>query len=294
MLRIVCNIILVCVICISTSFILSWVLEAFFNLEPNFWGLSLVFMIFGLFLSIPFLTVGLAERGRNKGLRWFNQKLQRYEPRTRYTLRMFLTRLGVILVIGVILLVFLMQVADKEPWAYTLVPLFSGLFLGLLGASLISYNEISLIHPKKFRMDEEKRFKDLKLGLENYNRAVDFSLQRKKLYAIIQYVKHVYNLGLKEEKHRLETNLDKIIRALENENLSEIPKTLVKVFKNFDSFIKEYGDIGIEIRAPLWTRTKETMVSSFHKALPQLIWLLITIAIFLVLRMFIPIEISIP
>lgn len=240
------------------------------------------------------MTSGLFERGGEKWENWVSHKLQRYELRIRYILRKFLIRLGVTAVIGAMLIMILMQLTNGGLSAYTLIILFSGLFSGFLGVSLIFHYDISLIYFRNFRTNKIKHFKDLKHGLENYNKAVGFRFQSQKLYAITQYAKHVYNLELKEEINRLETKLDKIIRALENKNFGEIPSTLTELSKNSNFFIKKYGDVGIEIKAPFWTRTKEAITSSFHKALPQLIWLLIAIAIFLVLRMFIPIEISIP
>lgn len=295
LLRTVCILILICAVAICLSFVLYWVGIVFFNSEYDILELSLVFIIFILLISIPFLVPEtLTERGEEKLRNWFVSKRQHYELNTRYVLRNFFIRLGTIIAISTMLVMLLIQATlpegEQSP-LYPLIPFFSGIFLFILGRSIISDYGVSFIHFKKFRSGKWKIFKDLERGLKNYNRAVGFGFQAKKLYSITQYARHVYSLGLREEIYPLETGLDKIIQAFENRNLGEIPKTLAELAKNSDSFVEKYG---IEFKPSFRTRTKETITSSFHKALPQLIWLLISIGIFLLLSPFIPIEISFP
>jgi len=298
LLKIFCTTILFISVCIATSFIFYWVGKAFFNVEYNVLGIFVVLTVFACVFVIPFLIPKRPFAQRERKWRvWIDSKLSGYRLRTRYVLRKFLVRLGAVFSLGDLVVISLIQLTlqeGKQAQPYVLLPLFFGIFLSFIGLLVISDIDTSLLHFRKFREDEVKFFEDFRVGLKNYNRAVGFSFERTKLSVIIQYVEYIYQLNLKEEIYKFETHLDKVISALKERNLAEIPKVLAKVSKESDEFVERYRSIGIKIKTPFWTRMKEIMASSFRDVLPKLLWALIVIAVFLILSMFFSIDISMP
>jgi hypothetical protein len=248
---------------------------------------------FGMVIWILLSTSKTQEKGAQKLQNWFDSKLKRFELRTRYLFRLFIFRIGAIAFAGTILFGFFGTLAGEKHMLYIDL-LIIGLFLIWFSSCLISDKDIALFYFRKFRNDEIKNFEDLRRGLHRYNKTVDFRFSSKKMSAIIQYVKHAYDLDLEGCKKNIDMRLSEIIQSFENKQYGKIPDILVQFSTDCDSFVKTNSGLGIEIKPSLWIRVKENISSSLLKILPQLFWLLILITIYLILRTFVPIEISIP
>lgn len=279
---------------IALTSVLYWVGRAVFNVDlQNIYVLGLMIFIFGMAFWVMASTSTLQERGGRILQNWFDSKLEHFELRTRYELRLFLFRIGMIIFLGTVLFAFFGTLAGQRHMLY--IDLFIvGPVLILISHSLISDTGIALLFLKKFRSDKTKDNEDLRYGLQRYNRSVGFHIAPKRLSAISQYAIHVYHFKLGECETNIEKKLDEIIQSLENKQYGQIPDALVQLSTDCDSYITKYGGLGIEIKPSLWIRTKENVSSSLLKVLPQLFWLIILIAIYTILRTLIPIQLSIP
>jgi hypothetical protein len=279
---------------IAFTLVLYWFLRAVFNVDlQNTFQFGLMVFVFGMVFWAMASTSTLQERGARILQNWFDSRLEHFELRTRYELRLFLFRIGMIVFLGTVLFAFFGTLAGQQHMLYIDL-FFVGPLLILVSHSLISDTGIALLFLKKFRNDKNKDNEDLRHGLQRYNRSIRFHIAPKRLSAIAQYAMHVYHFKLEECQTNIENKLDEIIQSLENKQYGQIPDALVQLSADCDSYIKKYSGLGIEIKPSLWIRAKENVSSSLLKVLPQLFWLLILIAIYTILRTFIPIQLSFP
>jgi len=258
-------------------------------------GFVLIYFFFsGMVVWAIFQTPTTQERGAKRLQNWFDSKLKRFDLRTRHLLRVSLFRLGIIMSLGTFLYAFFATYAgESNTFFYDLFII--GIFLILFSPYLMSDKDVALVYFRKFRNDKIKLIQDLSRALNRYNKSVGFRFSTKKLSAIVQYVRHVDSLDLKEDKSNIEARLDVIIQSLQNKQYGEIPQVLANLSTDSNLFIQKYSNLGMEIKSSLWTRTKETFTFSMQKILPQLFWLLILLVVYLILRAFIPtIELPFP
>lgn len=127
------------------------------------------------------------------------------------------------------------------------------------------------------------------------NKSVGFRFSSRRLSAIVQYIEHADNLDLKEERSQIDSRLDTIIHSLQGKQYSEIPQILASLSAESDLLIQKYSDLGLEIKSFLQTKIKESCTSALQKVLPQLLWLLILLVVYLVLMTLFPtIELPFP
>ena len=292
MLRIVSALIIIGSLSIAIPSILYWIMKAMFNIDfGDTTTMVFTLFIFGMVIWILLSTSTTQDRGHQKLQNWFDRRLGGLELRTRYLLRLSLLRMGWITFVGTALFGVFSGLAGEKQTMFIDLFIF-GLFLMWFSTYLISDEGVALVHFRKFRNDKVKSSGDLRRALKCYNKSVDFRFSSKKLSASVQYAMHVYDLDLEECKNNIAMRLNEIIQSLENKQYGQIPEILVQLSSDYDSFLKNYGGLGIEIKPSLWVRTKENISSSLLQILPKLFWFLTLIAIYLILRTFIPIELS--
>ncbi len=255
--------------------------------------LTLMLFFFGMSTWFILSTETTQEKGAKKLRKWFDSKLGRLELRTRYLLRLFLWRIGVIASLGTILFAFFSTLAGEEHTFFVDI-LIIGLFLIWLSPYIISHRDIALVFFRKSRNSKTEMTKDLEGALQQYNKSVDFRLSQEKLTAITHYVRHAYGLNLEEDKSQIDAKLSDIIKSLETKQYGKIPQILSDLSVNSTDFFQKYSSLGIGIKSSLWTKTREAVASSMREILPKLFYLLILIVIYLILNIFLQIQISIP
>ncbi len=279
---------------IAITSVLYWFGRALFDVDVHDTdAIGLMVFVFGMAIWAMVSTSQLQERGARKLQNWFDSKLAHFELRTRYELRVFLFRMGMIMFLGTVLFGFFGTLAGQQHMVYIDL-FFIGPILVVFSHLLISDADIALLFLSKFREDSTKNDDNLRYGLQRYNRSVHFHIAPKRLSAIAQYAVHTYHFKIKECETSIEKKLDEIIHSLENKQYGQIPDVLAQLSADCDSYKKKYSGLGIEIKPSLWTRARENVSSSLLKVLPQLFWLLILIAIYTILRAFIPIQLSFP
>lgn len=279
---------------ITITSILYWIWKGIFKISfGDTLDLTLMFFFFGVLMWILLSTGTTQERGAKKLQKWFDSKLGRLELRTRRLLRLFFWQIGVIASLGTILFgVFSAFAGEKHTFFVDI--LLVGLFLIWFSPLLISDEDVALVLFRRFRNSKTAIVKDLEGALHRYNKSIDFRLSREKLSAITQYVRHAYSLNLEEAKNKIDAKLCGIIKSLETKQYGRIPQTLSDLSVDSTKFFQKYSSLGMEIQFSLWTKTKGIVVSLVREILPKLFYLLILIAIYLILNIFLQIQISIP
>jgi len=295
LLSILSALIIVGFLSIAITSILYWIQKGVFKTDlSDTLGTALTLFFFGMIIWAMFQTSTTQEKGARKLRNWFDSKLKRVDLRTKHLLRVSLFRVGIIATFGTMLFACFATYAGESQTLFIDL-LIIGLFLIWFSPLLMSDKDVALVFFRKFRNDEIKMIEDLSHALHRYNKSVDFRFSSKKLSAIVQYVKHAYSLDLEECKSNIELRLNEIVQSFENAQYGQIPEILVQLSTDCDSFMKRYSGLGIKIKPSLWIRAKENISSSLLKILPQLFWLLILIAIYFILRTFVPtIEIPFP
>lgn len=289
-LRIVFALILVGSLSYIITSALYWIWKVAFNTDfGDTTAFNLLLFYFGMAFWSIYSIRATVDRGSIRLENWVDSKLKRYELRTRYVFRLFLFRIGLVTFMGTILYWFAAGLLAGEKHTFAIDLFFVSLVLIGFSLLLISDKDIALLSFRKFRDDKTKNFEDLRHALKTYNKTTNLPFSTKELSEIAQYVTYAYNLNLEECKS-IDTSLNEIIKLIENKQDEQIPKILVQLSADCDSFIKKYSSIGIEIKPSLWIRVKETVSSALLKILPQVFWLLIIIAIYLIIRTFVPIE----
>lgn len=293
LLRVLVALIIVGSLSLIITSVLYWVFRIVFDAGIDTLGIGLYFYFFGMIVWGLISTSSHQEKGAIILRNWFDSRLKGFSLRARYQFRLFIFRVGIIAFLGTSIYAIVATYAGEQHVFY--IDLFiAGFFLMWFSPLLISDRDIALLFFRRFRNEKIKVAEDLELALKRYNKSVDFRFSSKKLSDIVQYVMHADGLGLEECKSSIDTRLSEIIQSLENKQYAKVPDILVQFSVDCDSFVKRYSDLGIEIRPSLWFRAKDTFSSCLLKILPQLLWLLILLIIYLVLRNFISIDFPFP
>lgn len=293
LLRVLAALIIVGSLSLMIVSVLNWILRIAFGSGINTLEMGLLLYFFGMVMWVLISTSSQQEKGAIVLRKWIDSKLKGFSLRSRYHFRLFIFRVGAIASLGTLIYGAVATYGGAKGSLH--LDLFiAGFLLAWFSPFIISDKDIALFYFKKFRNEKIKVAEDLKRALKRYNKSVDFRFSSKNLSDLVQYVMHAEGLDLEECRSTIDARLDEIIQSLENNQYGRVPDILVQFSTDCDSFVKKYGDLGVKIKPSFWFRAKDNFSASLLKILPQLLWLLVLLIVYLILRNFISIDFPFP
>lgn len=263
------------------------------NIRLDFPAMLLSFFIpsFTLIFSKYLLSVA-SEKSEPEFLLRMEKKLRHINENTRLLVANFLKWTGLCLsLIGLIFLVLMLnetyRIIPRRFADITLLISFNLSFL--LGLTLIGTARF-LMNPCDWTIRYLQRFRrnkipgDLDKALRSYNRTLGSSLSLKKLLSFSQFVNESYKIGKKKDSEDFDSQIDCIIKSLENRNISEANDRLITLSKSAMKLIKKHEEtLGFEVTYPLRLRIWEGFRETLTRVFPQLMLFLVWLALYIIL-----------
>jgi len=131
------------------------------------------------------------------------------------------------------------------------------------------------------------RFENLQKGLKDYNKALGSTLSIKRLLTISQCVEEGFLIGNDQEKEEMGRQLHVLFLNLKDRNVCSADRNLIDLSQSAEETVRRQKEVlGFEAKYPYRLVLWDTLRSSVGRVFPEVLSLLIGIAVLVILSYF--------
>lgn len=256
------------------------------------YGLFLPLFLLFLFLTVGAYILSIAhEIFRPKFRSKIRARIEKVELETRALITQGFRSTTICLLIVFVLIVASSQTSYLTESARSMItqwyfPVYLFLiFSTFLSNFLVDRLDWAVYNLERFGLTHELR--SLQKALKDYNRALGSTLSVKRLLTISQYVDEGFMIGSVKEKEDMTRQLHVLSTNLRDGNICYADRNLIDLSQLAEETVRKHREfLGFEARYPYRLRLWDTLRSSVGKVFPELMLVLIWIAVLMILSHF--------
>jgi hypothetical protein len=137
------------------------------------------------------------------------------------------------------------------------------------------------------QFEQTHELSSLQKALKDYNKALGSTLSVRRLLTISQYVGEGFLIGSDKEKEDMTRQLHVLGTNLRGNNICDADKSLIDLSQLAEETVKKHREVlGFEARYPYRMRLDDAIRSSVGRAFPELMLVLVWIAVLMILSYF--------